>query len=87
MVMKNYKHDNELRLDVFPRRIRNTTPCGNNPIILRSYLRIRANHFCQLIASPDELRKVIRESIKDNYNFFSGELSDPKFDIKQEADW
>lgn len=30
---------------------------------------------------------MIRESIKENYNFFSGELSDPKFDIKQEADW
>lgn len=56
-------------------------------IILRSYLRIRAIHFCQLIASPDELRKVIRESIRDKYNSFSGGLSDPKFDIKQEADW
>lgn len=72
-------------LDVFPRKVRNTTPDGTEPIFLQNHLRMCATRTRRLLASPDELRREACDSVGFKHNTLSSKY--PPFEGKPEEEW
>lgn len=73
-------------LNVLPRRIRNTTPNGDDPLIFQSCLNLSTTRTRRLLASPDELRRESGDSIKLGYDSFSDGMYNPSSEEKSEEE-
>lgn len=79
------KNESFYILDVFPRKVRNTTPDGTEPIFLQTHLRMCATRTRRLLASPDELRREAGDSVGFKHNTLSSKY--PPFGEKPEEEW
>lgn len=85
-LMTHVKYGTMCNLNVFPRRVRNTTPEGTDPIILQSYLSICTARTRRLLASPDELRREVGDLMELKYSTLSYSMDVPPFEKRREGE-
>lgn len=84
-LMSHVKYGIMCNLNVFPRRVRNTTPEGT--IILQSYLSICTVRTRRLLASPDELRREVGDLVELKHSTLSYSVDVPPFAKRREGEW
>lgn len=84
-LMSHVKYGTMCNFNVFPRRVRSTTPEGTDPIILQSYLSICRVRTRRLLASPDELRREVGYLVELKHSTLSYSVDVPPFAKRREG--